>query len=83
MQFKIQQANITLQCDVIEMGRDLTVAVYGGEVPHIGSVVLAIPRDSLTGKGRSTTCSVLNCIGHKDELLAKQFAEQLDRKSVV
>lgn len=64
-----------LCCEIVPMGRDVTIAVYGGETAHVGSVVLAVPRDSLTGTGRSATSSVLNCPGHKDEAIARRFAE--------
>lgn len=68
---------ISIQCDVIPMGEDLTVLLYGGDLPHIGSTVLSIPRASLTGDGLSTTSSVLNCLGHKDDVLARIFAEKI------
>ncbi len=66
-----------IQCEVIPMGEDVTVAVYGGSRPHVGSVVMATPRPSLTGEGVSATSSVLNGIGHKDETVARQFAETI------
>ena len=40
-------------CDVIRMGEDYTLAVYGGGRPHVGSVVMAIARPSLSGEGIS------------------------------
>ncbi len=72
---------INLQCDVIPMGEDLTVLLYGGDLPHIGSTVLSIPRASLTGDGLSATSSVLNCLGHKDDVLARIFAERIAVRS--
>lgn len=53
--------------------------IFGGEKPHIGSVVLAVPRPSLQ-KGsskRSTTSSVINVTGHKDEIIARKAAEAI------
>ncbi|MBQ3425056.1 MAG: hypothetical protein IJH38_07660 [Clostridia bacterium] len=64
-----------LCCDIVPMGKDYTLAVYGGAAPHVGSVVMAIARPSLTGEGISATSSVLNCVGHKDEAVARIFAE--------
>lgn len=64
-----------IQCVVVEMGQDYTVSVFGGSRPHVGSVVMSIPRPSLTGTGGSCTSSVLNGIGHKDEVIARLFAE--------
>ena len=54
-----------------------SVCVSGGDEPHIGSVVLAEARASLTGEGTSATSSVLNRLGHKDEFVARTVAETL------
>ncbi len=64
-------------CDIIPMGADYTLAVYGGQKPHVGSVVMAAARPSLTGEGISATSSVLNGLGHKDEAVARLFAEKV------
>ncbi len=66
-----------LICHVISMGRDYTVTVCGGVLPHIGSTVMAQARPSLTGEGISATSSTLNCMGHKDEEVARMFAEKI------
>lgn len=70
-------APLLLSCDIIFQGKDITLAVYGGDTPHVGSVVLSIPRPSLTGHGISVTSSVLNVVGHKDETVARWFAESV------
>lgn len=65
-----------LEAGIRRIGADLFVWVGGGDRPHIGCVVLAVPRRSLTGDGsRSSTSSVLNLTGHKDELLCRKIAE--------
>lgn len=64
-------------CSMVPMGRDLTVCVSGGDTPHIGSVVMSVARPSLTGNGVGVTSSVLNGMGHKDEYVARKFAETL------
>lgn len=66
---------MTICCQVIPMGRDITLAVYGGDTPHVGSVVMATARPSLSGEGLSATSSVLNGLGHKDEAVGRLFAE--------
>ncbi len=66
-----------LTCCVVPMGEDYTVTVYGGTLPHIGSTVMAQARPSLTGQGIGATSSVLNCVGHKDEAIARMFAERI------
>lgn len=70
-----------LCCEMVKMGNDYTLCVYGGEKPHIGSVVMAIARPSLTGKGVGVTSSVLNCVGHKDEVIARLFAEAVAKEA--
>lgn len=69
-----------IQCDVIRMGKDYTVAVYGGDTPHVGSVVMSVARPSLTGEGIGVTSSVINGIGHKDEVIARWFSETLAKE---
>jgi len=49
----------------------------GGNKPHVGAVALAIPRISLTGRGRSASVSILTVPGHKDDELARPAALKL------
>lgn len=65
----------TVSCNIIPMGKDYTLAVYGGDTPHVGSVVMSSARPSLTGEGIGVTSSVLTGLGHKDDVVAKLFAE--------
>lgn len=58
------------------VGEDYLLLVTGGR-EHLGCTVLAEPRESLTGEGRSSTSSVLNAAGHKDELICRPLAEKL------
>ena len=67
-----------LEIGVRRIGDDMAVWVSGGDRPHIGCVVQAVPRLSLTGDGsRSATSSVLNLTGHKDEFLCRELAETI------
>ena len=66
-----------LSLGVQHLGAHLLVSISGGDAPHIGSVVLATPRPSLSGSGMSATSSILNRIGHKDEIVARGVAETL------
>lgn len=60
------------------LGADYHILVSGGDVPHIGCTVLAIPRPSLDGSGKmSSTASVLNVTGHKDEEVCRYLAEKV------
>lgn len=63
------------------LGDDLLIVVKGGDKPHIGTTVLAVPRPSLKEDGSvSTTSSVLNVSGHKDETICRLLAEKASKK---
>lgn len=80
MEWNLNLKKEQLEIGVTNVGQDLLVCVSGGEKPHIGTAVLALPRPSLSGSGEiSATSSVLNLTGHKDELLCRDLAEQLCR----
>ncbi len=71
-----QVAGSALQVSAAKIGEDILLCVSGGTKPHIGCVVQAVPRMSLSGDGtRSATASVLNLTGHKDEFLCRKLAE--------
>jgi hypothetical protein len=56
----------------------IIVLLTGGERPHVGAVVLSLPRPSGAVPGRlSCTSTVLPLLGHKDDLLARPLAEEL------
>lgn len=60
------------------IGSDILLCLEGGVKPHIGCVVQAVPRLSLTGdRSGSATASVLNLTGHKDEFLCRKLAEKV------
>ena len=70
-----------LTVKISRIGEDYENTMQGGEKPHIGCVVLAVPRPSLEENGkRSSTSSVLNVTGHKDEVLCRYLAEQTAAK---
>ncbi|GAA0260494.1 hypothetical protein MCI89_03975 [Muricomes sp. OA1] len=68
---------LSIICEAIRMGKDYTLAVYGGDTPHAGSVVMTVARPSLTGEGIGVTTSVLTGAGHKDDIIARLFSEAL------
>lgn len=64
--------------EIRRLGSDYHILVSGGERPHIGCTVLAVPRLSLDGSGNmSSTASVLNVTGHKDEEVCRYLAEKV------
>lgn len=72
---------ISLTIKSMEMGDDLCVIISGGDRPHIGCVTLSTPRPSLSHENViSSTTSVLNRIGHKDEDVARYVSEKLSAK---
>ena len=85
MKYSKTIAGITIEICEKAIGEDLVLTLSGGEKPHIGCVVQAVPRPSLSGDGTiSVTSSVINLTGHKDEFLCRRLAEksmQGNRKS--
>lgn len=80
MEFHIRtdEGEYEVEAHVRSIGRDLLVAVSGGEEPHIGAVAMAQPRPSLKEPRRtSATASVFCYPGHKEDDLAKHAAERL------
>ena len=70
-----------VEAQVTLIGSDLLVSLYGGSKPHIGSVVVALPRPSLRDKKQmSSTSSVYNFLGHKDYVIAQRVAELLSSR---
>ena len=70
-----------LKIEIKSVGEDILILVTGGDKPHIGSAVLAIPRKSLRDeKIISCTSSVLNVTGHKDEKICRYLAETFCKK---
>ena len=75
---KKEVADSYIEISAGRIGKDILLCVEGGEKPHVGCVVQAVPRLSLRGDGsRSTTASVLNLTGHKDEYLCRKLAEKV------
>lgn len=60
------------------VGKDLWVTLSWGTRPHIGSLILTVPRPSLKDpSSTSSTSSVLNLLGHRDERPGRDLAEKL------
>lgn len=77
-----EAAGSKLKVSAGKIEKDILICLEGGSAPHIGCVVQAVPRPSLTGDGSiSATASVLNLIGHKDEFLCRKLAELICSKT--
>ncbi len=64
------------------MGKDLVVGICGGEKPHIGALAVSEPRPSRNKPGvTSSTSSVITLYGHKDDIVARETADNLARET--
>lgn len=74
---KLSYTRLTVQ--IINQGKDYQILLMGGECPHIGCTVLAVPRPSFQNDKQemSSTASVINITGHKDEYLCRYLAEKI------
>lgn len=78
MKTEIRFKNVLLTAEIIPMGRDLCVAVTGGDRPHLGCAALASPHPGITDPSvSSATVSTLNLPGHRDDRLADSIAKTL------
>ena len=60
---------------VWEVGSDVVIAVGGGDRPHVGCVVLAVPSPKRGGDGFAASSSVVTIPPHKEEPIARIVAE--------
>ncbi|MCL1847843.1 MAG: hypothetical protein FWF91_07765 [Coriobacteriia bacterium] len=66
---------VTLKLEEIPGG--LWAGLFGGDLSHVGAVVLANPRSSLSGEGESCDLWTLHLPGHLDHLVAEPMARRL------
>jgi hypothetical protein len=72
------KGSFVIEAEALLIGDDLVVALWGGSVPHVGAVAMAIPRPSLQDKSViSATSSVLTSPGHKEDEIVKWFSEKV------
>ena len=77
---KISTPDFDIEAGAAKIGEDILLYIQGGDKPHIGCTVMAVPRPSLSGNGeRSVTSSVVNLTGHKDERICRMLAEDVCR----
>jgi len=72
------RCQITLS--LTDTGHGIQGLLTGGEKPHIGGMVLALPRPSLSGEGWSADLYITPVPGHKDVDVARTVAESLARE---
>ncbi len=77
----IERGRIKVSAKTFLIGEDLCVIISGGDAPHIGCVTLSVPRPSLSDSSEiSSTTSILNLIGHKDDEAARYVSQKLSSK---
>lgn len=78
LKVKTQTGSFDIEAGVVWIGRDLLVAIWGGDKPHIGAVAAALPRASLKDPALSSaTASVISFPAHKEHELARRSSERI------
>lgn len=81
--FRSGSGRFSLNLELLDTGNGLQGLLTGGEKPHIGGVVLAVPRPSLSGEGWGADLYITPVPNHKDVDLASPLAGSLARLSRV
>ena len=77
-QFVCGEGRFRITLEIRRLAEGLQALLTGGEKPHVGATVLALPRASLQDvESRSCDCFVLPVPGHKDDIIAKKCAAAL------
>ncbi|MDR0645171.1 MAG: hypothetical protein LBG05_09785 [Treponema sp.] len=78
---RIDDGRYSIWCKLCRCGDDISLAISGGDRPHIGAAALAVSRPSLSDKTKlSATVSSICVTGHKDDELARNSANKLAAK---
>lgn len=77
LSFSFGSGRTVVHLHLLRIGSDCQAILIGGESPHIGAVVLAVPRISLKGNAVSCDCWVSPVPAHKDYLVAQSVAQKL------
>ncbi|MEW6173601.1 MAG: hypothetical protein AB1510_11145 [Bacillota bacterium] len=72
------QGRYEIEVQATPTGDGIIVQVLGGEKPHVGAVVLSLPRPSVSEPGKiRANSTVVPLYGHRDDEVARPVAEQL------
>jgi hypothetical protein len=78
---QVGRGALRLAATACRAGDDLAVTVTGGDLPHLGCVVIARPHPAQDDPGRtSVTSSIFAFPPHREEALARPLAERLARR---
>jgi hypothetical protein len=75
------EGRLRVEISAVFTGNGISALLTGGETPHIGGVVMCVPRPSLSGEGASCDTYVLPVPGHKDTAAAQPVAEMICRRT--
>ena len=79
MKYSKTIAGITIEICEKAIGEDLVLTLSGGEKPHIGCVVQAVPRPSLSGDGMYRRGTHGSYNGRTDRRIIKEYRSYDDR----
>jgi len=77
----VGEDRLKIELSAVLVDNGINIMLTGGESPHIGGVVMALPRNSLTGDGSSSDNWIIPVPGHKDVEAAKPVAERICRET--
>lgn len=80
--FSVQagEGKYTVSLAATVTGDGIIIQLLGGEKPHVGAVVIGLPRPSLADPAQiSCNAIVVPLLGHKDDEAAKPVAELVAR----
>ncbi|MFW9794086.1 MAG: hypothetical protein ACFFEE_07290 [Candidatus Thorarchaeota archaeon] len=77
MIFEREAGKHTIFLDIKEIGKDLLVAIYGGDEHHIGGAAVAYPTQSHYRDATTVSVSTITLPGHKDYVVANTSAEKM------
>ena len=70
-----------IHCEVTQLGQDLNVNIYGGDIPHIGAVALGFMVSLPHGLNKLTSSvSLLTVPGHKEDEIVQKAAKILTKE---
>lgn len=80
LQRRVEDGEYSVWATMTLLDEGVCVCVGGGQ-SHVGTMVLALPRESLRRNGSiACTVSTINVLGHKDDIVALPLAEGLCRE---
>ncbi len=77
MIFEKEAGRHTIFLSVKEIGKDLLIAIYGGDAHHIGGAAIAYPAPSHYRDATTVSVSTMTLPGHKDYVVANTAAEKI------